>query len=178
MNLIESPLFLFLTIILLIAAVIDIRFHKIPNWVTFPTMIAAIVGQTSMKGFEGLLFSLEGIGVGIAILIIPYLMGGMGAGDAKLMGAVGGILGPKGVFTAFLFAAIMGGIYAVVLLALHGYLKETAKRYGTILKTFILTQQLVYIPSPTKKEKKPRLYYGLAIGSGTLICVFSGISIW
>ena len=177
MNLIESPLFLFLTIMLLIAAGNDIRFHKIPNWVTYPTMVAAIVGHTSMKGSEGLFFSLEGIGVGIAVLIIPYLMGGMGAGDAKLMGAVGGILGPKGVFAAFLFTAIVGGIYALVLLALHGYLKETAKRYGTILKTYILTRQFVYIPS-TKKENKPRLCYGLAIGSGTLICIFSGIRIW
>lgn len=170
-------LFLFLIIVLIIAALNDISFQKIPNWLTYSTMVGAIVYHTGLKGAEGLLFSLEGVGLGIAILIIPYLMGGMGAGDAKLMGAVGGVLGPHGVFMAFLFTAIVGGIYALVLLAVHGYLREMAKRYGRMLKAFIFTQKLIYIPSPAR-EKKPSLFYGLAIASGTLISVFSGIRIW
>lgn len=176
MSLIEIMLFLFLIIVLLIAVVNDVRFHKIPNWLTYPTMIGAIIYHTTMNGLEGLLFSVEGMGMGIALLIVLFLMGGMGAGDAKLMGAVGGLLGPKGVFTAFIFTAIMGGIYALVLLTLHGYLKETAKRSGTILKTFILTKQFIYIPSP-KREKRPRLCYGVAIALGTLISLALGVSI-
>ena len=170
MSLIEVMLFLSLLIVLLIAVISDIRFHKIPNWLTYPTMIGAIIYHTSIKGLEGFLFSVEGVGAGVAVLIIFYLMGGMGAGDAKLMGAVGGLLGPKGVFPAFIFTAIIGGIYALVLLTLDGYLKETGKRFGTILKTFILTKQFMYIPPP-KREKRPRLCYGVAIALGTLISV-------
>jgi hypothetical protein len=71
----------------------------------------------------------------------------------------------------------VGGIYAFVLLVVHGYLREMAKRYGTMLKTFVFTQKLIYIPSPAG-EKKPRLIYGLAIASGTLISVSSGLTIW
>jgi prepilin peptidase CpaA len=169
-------LFLFLTIVLIIAAVSDLRVQRIPNWLTFSTMIVAVAYHTGMKGLGGLLFSLGGISVGIAFLIIPYLMGGMGAGDAKLMGSVGALLGPKGALIAFLSTAIVGGIYALVILTFHGYLKEIAKRYGAILKTFILTKEIIYI-APAKSKKKPRLCYGVAIALGTLISVAFSINI-
>ncbi len=160
-------LFLFLIIALLIASVSDLRFQKVPNWLTYPTMIAGIFIYTGFKGLEGFLFSIEGLGVGIAVLIIPYLLGGTGAGDVKLMGAVGGFLGPKGVFIAFLCTSIVGGIYAVVLLALHGYFD----RYWGILKTFILTRKLIYPSSSQKREDKPKLCHGVAIALGTLITI-------
>jgi prepilin peptidase CpaA len=167
------PLF-FLTIVLVIGSLTDVLAHKIPNWLTFPTMTIAVLYHTATKGLDGFLFGLGGIVVGIACFTIPYLMGGMGAGDAKLMGAVGGVLGPRGTFIAFLFTAIIGGIYALGLLALHGQLKEIAKRYWIILKAFLLTGQFIYIPSPPR-EKEMRLCYGVAIALGTLISVFSGI---
>jgi prepilin peptidase CpaA len=168
---------LFLLVVLIVAVVSDIRGRKIPNWLTYSSMIVGLIYHTSTKGLAGLLFSIEGVFLGMGLLIIFYLMGGMGAGDAKLMGAVGGLLGPKGVFMAFLFTAIMGGIYALLLLTIHGFLKETAKRYGRIVKTFLFTHQFIPIPSP-KTEKKPRLCYGVAIALGTLISLASGINIW
>jgi prepilin peptidase CpaA len=111
--------------------------------------------------------------VGIAILLPFYLLGGMGAGDAKLLGAVGGLLGPKGVFLAFLFTALVGGIYALVLLAYHGFLKKAFLRYGIMLKTFFLTGNFIYIPPP-ERERKPKLWYGLAIALGTFLSVGFG----
>jgi len=168
---------LFLGFLLLTAAVIDIRSNRIPNWLTFSVAVLAVLYHTGMKGLEGFLFSIEGVGVGIAVLIIPYLIGGVGAGDAKLMGAVGGLLGPEGVFMAFLFTALIGGIYALVVLTLNGILKETAKRYGTILKTFIFTQKFIYV-SPSEKEKGPKLCYGIAIALGTTLSVAFSIKIW
>ena len=157
-----------LAIVLLIGAAWDLRFHKIPNCLTFPAAGLALAYHIALKGFGGLLFSLEGIAVGIAILLPFYLFGGMGAGDAKLLGAVGGLLGPKGVFTAFLFTAMVGGIYALVLLAYHGILKKTILRYRIMLKTFLLTTHFIYVP-PTARERKPKLWYGLAIALGTFL---------
>ncbi len=161
---------LFLSAVLLIAVIYDIRFQKIPNLLTYPTMFVAIAYHTMMNGLAGLLFSLEGLGLGIAVLIVFYLMGGMGAGDVKLMGAVGGLLGPKGVFDAFLFTAIIGGIYSIVILAIHGYLKETAKRLLISLKTFIFIKEFIYVTREENK-KKPKLCYGVAIALGTLCSV-------
>lgn len=171
-----SSLLLFLGILLLTGAVSDSRFHRIPNWLTLSAAVLAILYHTGMKGLEGFIFSIEGVGVGIAVLIIPYLIGGVGAGDAKLMGAVGGLLGPEGAFMAFLFTSIIGGIYALVLLAFNGTLKETAKRYGAILKTLIFTQKFIYV-SPSEKEKRPKLCYGIAIALGTTLSVAFSIKI-
>jgi len=112
------PFFL-LTAVLIIAVVSDIRLQKIPNWLTYPAMTVRIIYRTGLKGLEGFIFSWGGIGVGVAVRIGFYLVGGTGAGDVQLMGAVGGFLGPKGVFIAFLCTAIVGGIYAILLMALH-----------------------------------------------------------
>lgn len=170
MNSREIIPFFVLAIVLLIAVITDTRFHRIPNWLTYPSIIIGIIYHTSIRGFEGLLFSIEGAAVGIVVLGFFYLMGGTGAGDVKLMGAVGGFLGPKGTFIAFLFTSMVGGVYGLMLMVLHGYLKEAAVRYGAIVKTLAFTRQLLYIPS-LKKEERPRLCYGIAIALGTLISV-------
>ncbi len=94
----------------------------------------------------------------------------MGAGDVKLMGAVGSILGPQGVFTAFLYSAIVGGVYALFVLARSRALKQTAGRYGFMLRGYLVTGQLTYL-SPAAEEKLPPLCYGVAISLGTILSV-------
>jgi len=109
--------------------------------------------------------------VGIGLLFIPYFLGGMGAGDAKLMGVVGGVLGIKGVFYAFLFSAIVGGIYAVVLTFIYRrHFSGFYKKQLTSLITLLLIRK--YIPDPEAYDPiKPRLCYGLAIALGTGIYI-------
>jgi prepilin peptidase CpaA len=170
MSALNIATFSFLTVVLFIAAVMDVRIHKIPNWLTYPTVIIAIVNHTWSGGWEGFLFSIQGVGLGLAILIIPYFIGGMGAGDAKLLGAVGGILGPGGVFTAFLFTALVGGIYAVVLLGVRGYLAHALRQAAGFVKTFLLTGTLAFPASP-KRRRGLELYYGFAIALGTFVSV-------
>jgi prepilin peptidase CpaA len=95
----------------------------------------------------------------------------MGAGDVKLMGAIGAILGPKGVFLAFLFTAVLGGMYALVLLVgTWKYVKGFAQRWGTMLKTLVFVRQLHHIP-PVKSQRKPKLRYGVVIALGTMCSV-------
>lgn len=170
MNVAGIAIISFLTGILIIAVVTDILFHKIPNWLTFPTMIIGIGYHTYMNGYQGLLFSISGLFLGIALFIPFYLAAGMGAGDVKLLGSVGSILGVKGVFIAFLGTGIIGGVYALILLTIHGYLRETMKRYWAIFTTFVITRKFMYIP-PEGPEKRPALIYGVAIAIGTLLSV-------
>jgi len=162
------PFFL-LTFILLIAAVRDICFHKIPNRLTYPAMIAALIFHVCMNGTDGFLFSLKGLGLGIAILAIPYLLGGMGAGDVKLLGVVGAFLGPVGVVVAFLGTAIVGGIYALTLLILHKQLKRMLLPCLTIIYPFALKYSFLFCSD--KNQKKPHLYYGVAIALGTILSI-------
>jgi len=151
-----------------IAVITDLRYRKIPNWLTFSAMAMGLAYQTGMDGWGGSLFSLKGLGLGMALFSIPYLMGGMGAGDVKLLGAVGAFLGPQGVFGVFLYTTLVGGLYAVVLLLFHGFFTETVRRYWTILKIFFITWNLIYVPA-SPRENKPRLLYGLAIAIGTFL---------
>ncbi|MEN8261899.1 MAG: A24 family peptidase [Nitrospirota bacterium] len=164
----DTNILMLLTTILIIAVVNDLRFQKIPNILTFPAMVVAIAYNSWFSGLEGFLFSIEGIGLGMAVFIAFHLFGGMGAGDVKLMGAVGGFLGPKGVFIAFIFTAFTGGIYSLIILAYHGHLRGTLKRYGTMFKSYILTRKIVYV-SASNKESKLRLCYGVPIAMGTLL---------
>jgi prepilin peptidase CpaA len=162
-------LILLLLSILTISAVIDFRSQKIPNLITLPTVVIALLYHFLTHGIDGLIYSSHGLATGIGLLIIPYMLGFSGAGDAKLMGAVGAILGSKNVFVAFLLTALVGGIYAVILLLLNKkQFKGFFKKQFITLKLFILTRE--FIPDPVEENsKKPKLCYGVAIALGTFI---------
>ena len=165
-------LIMFLGIALIVATVTDLRFQKIPNLLTFPVMLTALTYHGATNGLDGLQFSSAGLAMGIALLILPYLLGAMGAGDVKLMGAVGAILGARGAFIAFLFTGIAGGIYALMILLIrHNECRAWVNRNATMLKTLLLTGQFIPIPAGNN-ENNPRLFYGVAIASGTLFSVF------
>jgi len=162
-------LIILLLSILSISAIIDFRTQKIPNLITFPTVIIALLYHFFIHGIDGLIFSALGLATGIGLLIIPYILGVSGAGDAKLMGVVGAIIGPKSVFVAFLLTAIVGGIYAVILILLNKkQFKGFFKKQLITLQLFILTRK--FIPDPVEENsKKPKLCYGVAIALGTFI---------
>ena len=169
MDSIQLLFFVFLTIVLLIAAINDIRFQRIPNWLTYPAILIAVAYHSVIKGFEGFLFSLEGMGLGIAVLIAPYLIGKVGAGDTKLMGVIGGLLGPQGVLLAFLFSTMTGGIYTLLFLTFNRFFKNFAKSDTSLLRDgrTVLTY--------AKKEIK--LCYAVPIAFGTLFYVIWGWTI-
>jgi prepilin peptidase CpaA len=159
------PMVVVFVVILMIATLSDIRNHRIPNWLTYPAIAGGIGYHTYMNGMQGFLFSTGGLVLGFLLLIFFYLAGGMGAGDVKLMGAVGAFLGAKGVFAAFLCTAVGGGVYALIVMSLHGSFKDCMLRYGLMLKTFLMTYKLIYIP-PEGNKAMPTLYYGGAIALG------------
>ena len=125
---------LFLSLPLLAAMVAavatDFRAQKIPNLITLPLMLYGLCYHVITSGFSGLSFSFLGIITGIGIFIIPYIMGGMGAGDAKLMGGAGALIGAKGAFISGIFSILLGLVYAVILLVIYskygiGFIKNT-----------------------------------------------------
>jgi prepilin peptidase CpaA len=166
----ENFIYVVLFLILLIAVSFDLLYKKIPNWLTIPAGFFGISYHFFNTGLNGLCYSLVGILIGIGVLILFYLKGGMGAGDVKLMGALGAFLGGIGVFIAFLATSIIGGAYAILTLVYHGQLRVTSKRYINMLKTFFLTKQLLYIP-PGETVRGIKLPYGVAIALGTTVAI-------
>ena len=153
-----------------VAAAVDIRSRRIPNWLTYAAMLLGIGHHTLSNGLHGFFFGAGGLFLGLAFLIIFYLSGGMGAGDVKLMGAVGAILGPKGVFVAFVFTAIVGGIYAIILLLVRFRLVGTAVRLNTMFGSLEHGAGLA-ASSTHGNENVPVLKYGLAIAIGVSLSI-------
>jgi prepilin peptidase CpaA len=95
----------------------------------------------------------------------------MGAGDAKLMGGVGAVLGFKGVVVAAAISVLIGLAYAIILLIVyHDYRRSFLNSSWVTLKTFFFTRQWIYTPPETGAEK-PVLCYALPIALGTLCTI-------
>lgn len=154
---------------LAVAVIWDLKWQRIPNWLTLPAMIMGLFFNTAPAGLQGLLAGASGLCLGLAVFFIPYLLGGMGGGDVKLMGAAGAFLGPKGVVLAFFYTALIGGIYAIILIIKGGHLREDLGRYAIALKTFFCPGMLACLPVP--RGERPKLCYSVAIALGTIVAV-------
>jgi prepilin peptidase CpaA len=168
----RDPLFVaFLSIVLITIVVFDIRVHKIPNFIVYPTIIGALLYHFSTQGLDGALMGLKGLALGIGLFLVPYLIGVMGAGDVKLMGAVGAALGARGVFITAVLTSIVGGLYAIIVLFLNRrYSKRLVARHSLNFVALIRTGHFNLIPEE-ETEKTPKLYYALAIVLGTFIFI-------
>lgn len=100
-----------------LAAICDLRTKKLPNGLTVPAFAAALMFHTALGGWSGLAGSLAGFATGFGILLVLWLIGGGGAGDVKLMGALGAWLGVKLTLAVFVLSAafVLLGCFAVVL---------------------------------------------------------------
>jgi len=104
-----------LSAVLVVAAVIDGLQLKVPNWITFPLIVGGWVYSAAMFGWEGFLYSLLGTVVGLALLLPAYAIGGMGAGDVKLLAGVGAWVWATVTLYAFFVSAMVGGAIALLM---------------------------------------------------------------
>ncbi|MDD4649703.1 MAG: A24 family peptidase [Desulfoplanes sp.] len=151
------------------AALCDVIQQKIPNSLNLGLVVCSIGYHTLHAGIPGFIFSLSGMAVGIVVLFIPFAMGGMGAGDVKLMGAVGAALGPRGAFISFMYIALLGGVWALYLLITKD--RKALGRLVTDLKAVFLTRSIAFMPTPIQRKNAPRICYGVAIALGTMLYV-------
>lgn len=156
--------------VLIIATITDIRSNRIPNWLTLPAIIIGLCINFISAGTGGLLFGIEGLLLGMGLFIVLYMLGGMGAGDVKLMGAVGTMLGPQMVLWAALYTALAGGIYAIAVIVFHPRTRAIRTALLETVKGFIYSRSLKY-NRPVNEEKPPKLCYGVAIAMGTVAAV-------
>src|SRR5229473_3241037 len=91
----------FVCLAMIVAAVIDGWKLKVPNWLTFPMILAGWIYSGALFGWEGVAWSLGGTAVGLALLLPAYAIGGMGAGDVKLLAGVGAWVWATDTFYAF-----------------------------------------------------------------------------
>lgn len=161
------------TITLVVAAVIDGLQLKVPNWITYPMVLSGWVYSVTLSpypGWEGLLYSLLGTIVGLALLLPAYAVGGMGAGDVKLLAGVGAWMWGTTTLYAFAATALVGGAIAVVMVVWAGSWQKHKNQFWSILN------EIATIKDPEKlaeiaAERKPRMFllpYGIPIAIGSI----------
>ncbi|MCS6953295.1 MAG: A24 family peptidase [Bryobacterales bacterium] len=153
----------------LVAGVYDLRYRRIPNWLTLSALLFGVALNASRFGWSGLQSAAAGLGLAVVIYFPMYLVRGMGAGDVKLMAALGSIVGPAHWFTIFLISSILGALCAVALLAWKGRLRRTLQNVGFMLK------ELFYLRPPYLRREEldvrhpmaVKLPHGLMVAVGT-----------
>ncbi len=112
------------TLILTVAAWIDWKEHRVPNWLTYSALACGLAYHSIIAGVDGLTAAMLGAVVGLGTLIVPYALRGMGAGDVKLMAAVGAWVGAASTVYAFLWIAVIGGIMGMYSIVRSRQMKE------------------------------------------------------
>ena len=153
----------------LVATVIDLRTRRIPN--TLTAAMAAIGVGLAATGISGMsiLASIGGLALGLALMMPGHALGATGAGDVKLMGAVGAVVGPGMVVSAFLFTAIAGGVLAVAVAMQRQRLAATIAGTGRLIAAPAGAQQEIRSATTAR-----RFAYGPAIAIGSVLAGLVG----
>jgi prepilin peptidase CpaA len=175
-NIVEKYLLICASGIAIAGAVQDVRGGRIPNWLTYPGLIAALAVRCAVSGWPGLKSGLAGLLVAGGIFYLLFLLGGMGGGDVKLMAAVGAWAGDVQAVAVLIAAAIAGGTLAVFYMVSRKQVWRTLLNTGELLRHHVTSGLR---PHPVLNVREPstmRVPYGLAIAMGTLYCV--GNAFW
>jgi len=160
---------LLIIVVVTVAVITDLRWRRIPNFLTFPAFIAAVVVRTFFQGWSGMGLALAGAMVAPVLLLVVRGGKRIGMGDVKLTMAIGAVLGPALAVVMVLFSAIAGGVIALGMsLRPGGQLRELVS---------VLSIGLPFLKKTKKGDDAPvekrspieTLPYGLAIGAGSLI---------
>jgi prepilin peptidase CpaA len=169
-SLIENWHVWFVTVTLVVAALIDGLKLKVPNWITFPMILSGWIYSGIAFGWEGLLWSVLGTIVGLGLLMPAYIIGGMGAGDVKLLAGVGAWVGSTTTFYAFCVSAVFGGVIAVAMVLYRRAWQHHRDQFWTIVNevTTIRDADQLSAIAAERKSSMLLLPYGIPIALGTI----------
>lgn len=170
------------TSLVLVAAACDVRTRKLPNWLTVPGCLAGLVFNLVTGAFSGGfsgalhggLYSLLGFATGFGILLALFCMGSGGAGDVKLMGALGAWLGYKHTlyvfFVSVFFVILLSFLFLVIQMCLKGsgyvkrrYLSRIDESKRPRNKEAAAEQERIW------KQRRRVMAWGLPVALGTCV---------
>lgn len=161
---------------ILYASWIDYKERRVPNWLNVAIAVAGLAAQAWFNGLSGVGNGALGLAVGFGVLILPWLMHGMGAGDVKLMMAIGMWLGPWPTFLSFAAGAAIGGVIAGVMILSTGRLWQAYGNLATIMGkcSSVSTMFSEYGSAKSFGTSSQLLPYGVPLTIGTLAVLFFG----
>lgn len=158
-----------LILALSICFITDLKERKIYNKVIFPSLLITVALQFAYSGLGGIKLSLIGFIIGLSILLIPFLLGGMGAGDVKLLALIGAIKGSTFVLNTAIYMALLGGAIAILVIVFQRQTLNLIKMlFLWIISLFNGVTYKLEFPNSFFSKKYP---YGVAIVGGAVICL-------
>jgi prepilin peptidase CpaA len=156
---------------LVVAAAIDGWKLKVPNWITFPMIAGGWVYSVAAFGWEGLGWSLAGTAVGLGLLLPAYAIGGMGAGDVKLLAGVGAWVWASTTFYAFCLSAVVGGVIAVGMVLYRKAWEKHRDQFWMIFSEVMTVRDpnQLSVMAAERKSSMLLLPYGIPIAIGTIL---------
>ena len=165
---------------ILLASWIDYSQRRVPNWLNLALILTGFAVQGMFFGLSGLSMGFWGMLTGFSLLIVPWLMRGMGAGDVKLMAAIGVWLGAGLTFYSFCLGVMIGGVMAVAMILSSGRLKAACNNMGVIMAKCSSPKTMFSDYGSVKSFGKSTqlLPYGVPLTMGTLIVLFNEMFGW
>ena len=167
-----------LLLLVIPAAIFDIRSRRIPNWLNLSGLILGFALNVFLadRVTAGLKHSAVGMLFAFAVYFVLYLIHAMGAGDVKMMAAVGSIVGPADWLGIFVITALIGGIFALVLIFSKGRARKTLWNVGYLLNevSHFRAPYMTREELDVKSSKAARLPHGFTIAIGCVIFIAAG----
>ncbi|SRR5579872_16336 len=169
MGIVKAGVWILPSLFATIAAITDWRSRRIPNWLTLSGLAAGILINTALEGWRGTKMSLLGAILGLALLLPFVLIRSLGAGDWKLMGALGALLGPRHLMTVLIATILLAGVMAFGLIIWKGRLWQTVRNIGRMIAalfSFHLPGQEVSLDNPNALK----IPFGVAVALAVIVC--------
>ena len=147
----------------------DLKTRRIPNYLTFGGALGGLGFQLGYHGLPGLLDGLAGLGLGLLLLLGPYLLGGMGAGDVKASAALGAWLGLWRAFSLFIYMGLSGGLIILGILLWQRRLVAGIREGWNTLLNWVLCRYSGSKPRPSAARQRTTIPYGTAMALGMAV---------
>lgn len=154
-----------------LAAYFDCRLRKIPNWLILSGLVCGIA-FSAYHGLQPLLFSVLGFVAGIGVLLIPFAMGWIGAGDVKYLGVVGALLGVAWLPRVFFYSALAAGLIAVFYIASGAVRELRFREFVGEIKLAALSLGAVRPGPLPSRGRGGSVPWGVAFAAGTIIAYY------
>lgn len=152
----------------LTAGITDLRWRKIPNWLTYPAIPCAILLHWMVAGGHAALRSLGGAALGLGLLLPLVLIRSLGGGDWKLIGGLGAFFGASRLVPILLLTLMTNGLMAICLIIWKRRLGQTARNLGYIL-TSVATLRLPSRDLTIDNPEAAKVPFGIAAAIAVLL---------
>jgi prepilin peptidase CpaA len=159
---------------MLFALISDFRTYKIKNSITYSFMLVGLAANLAMEGSKGMMLSLQGIILPVAGLLVLYMTRIIGAGDIKLLGAVGAIMGAGFALYAMVYSFICGGVIASLLILIRRNGVERFKYLFSYLKGCLILLKPLQYTDFTDKQGGEKFHFSIAVALGTAAAFIIG----